>query len=504
MSEITHAQSPVLEATGVRKAFPGVVALDGVSARFRAGRVHALLGENGAGKSTLVKILNGSQDPDAGELALDGVRARFSGPRDALRRGITTVHQELTVLPDMSVEDNLLLGNEPATRIRSPRARRAIARTALERVGLDEIDPGGRTGDLSLANQQLIEIARSTIAECRVLILDEPSAVLSGDKLEALHAVVRSIAEAGAAIVYITHLLDEVETLADDVTMLRDGRTVSTGPAREYDTARIVSEMVGRTIESVFPAPTTPGDDIALSVRGLLPRGARRASPVDLDLRRGEIVGLAGLVGSGRSRFLRTVSGVRARSAGTVTVGDTPALRGGILRGIRSGLALVPEERKAEGLVLDLTVAENTTLASLREISRGGWLLPGAERTAFDDARDRFAIKATGPDQVTAQLSGGNQQKVVFAKWLRTAPTVLLLDEPTRGIDVGAKSEIYRLITALAAEGMSILLASSELTEVVGLSHRVLVFREGSLVGEVSAAPDAPERIMSFAMGVST
>lgn len=491
-----------LDARGVTKSFPGVRALNAVDLSVLPGRVHALLGENGAGKSTLVKILTGNQPPDSGEILLAGVPTEFSSPADAMHHGISAVYQELTVLPDMTVLDNVMLGHDASRRgILRGAERKRRARAALDRVALEGISLSQLTGDLSLANQQLVEIARAILRDSTVLILDEPSAVLSGGKLAALHAVVRSLASDGTGVIYITHLLDEVQKLADDVTILRDGTLVSTGAAADYPEDRIIREMIGRTVESVFPDIGDPGADLAMSVRGLTPSRSSARS-IDLDVRRGEVVGLAGLVGSGRSRLLRTIAGVRGRSSGFITVGHTD-VRDSIRSSIASGIAFVPEERKAEGLVLDLTVSQNATLPALRQISTFGWINIRLERDAFSQEQARLGIKSSGPSQVTRELSGGNQQKIVIGKWLRVQPTVLLLDEPTRGVDVGAKTEIYRIIHELAEGGMGIILASSELTEVIGLSHRVLVCRDGSVVGEVEKSDESPERIMMLAMGVS-
>ncbi|WP_210505509.1 sugar ABC transporter ATP-binding protein [Naasia sp. SYSU D00057] len=492
-----------LGAREVTKSFPGVRALAGVTFAVAPGRVHALLGENGAGKSTLIKILTGDQTPDSGTVVVADEEVSFGSPRDALARGVTPVYQELTVLPEMTVLDNVMMGHESARRgVLRLREQREHARRALERVDLGGLDLGTIAGDLSLANQQLIEIARALVRRSNVLILDEPSAVLSGDKLEALHSVVRSIAAEGTAVVYITHLLDEVRLLADDVTVLRDGTLVSTGPAVDYPMERIVREMVGRQVDSVFPDPAPPRDEVVLTVSDLVPRGAEVA-PVSLELRAGEIVGLAGLVGSGRSRLLKTLAGVRGRGEGTVAVEGRP-LRPSLGATIDAGVVLVPEERKRDGLVLDLPVSQNCTLTALRSISTAGWVDGGREKAAFAEERERLGIRAAGGDQLARQLSGGNQQKIVIAKWLRVSPRVLLLDEPTRGVDVGAKSEIYRIITELAANGMAILLASSELPEVIGLSHRVLVFKDGAVVGDIPRNPDAAEQIMHLALGTES
>lgn len=489
-----------LDARGITKNFPGVRALAGVDITIYNGRVHALLGENGAGKSTLVKIFTGLQQPDSGTLHLAGELVSFPSPRDAIEHGVTPVYQELTIMPEMSVLDNVMLGHETARRgVLSGAEQRKQASRALQRVALGDLDLRTLAGDLSLGNKQLLEIARALVRRSKVLILDEPSAVLSGDKLEALHSVVRSLATDGTAVVYITHLLDEVHMLANDVTILRDGTLVSTGPVGDYTNARIVRDMVGRQVDSIFPGLPVAGAETVLKAEGLVPRGSG-ARPFDLELKRGEIVGIAGLVGSGRSRLLRTLAGIRAREAGSVTV-DGQKLPASLRRSIRAGVVLVPEERKRDGIILDLPVSQNMSLTALRAVSRNGWIRPAAEVEVFEEEKNRLQIRASRPGQRAGQLSGGNQQKVVLAKWLRVKPKVLLLDEPTRGVDVGAKSEIYDIITALAASGMTILVASSELNEVIGLSHRVIVCRGGNVVGEVRRTSESPEEIMHLAMG---
>lgn len=495
--------STVLEARAVSKHFPGVQALADVDIALRRARVHALLGENGAGKSTLVKVFTGTHQPDAGLLRVGNREVTFQSPRDALSHGVAAVQQELSVLPHMTVLDNVMLGHEATRRgVLRPDEQQHMARQALERVAMGRLDLSILAGELSLANQQLLEIARALVRRSQVLILDEPSAVLSGDKLEALHAVVRQLAEEGVAVLYITHRLDEIHELAHDVTVLRDGRVVSTGDVADYTTERIIRDMVGRTVEAFFPAPHSDLGDVVLRVRGLVPRGSC-AAPVDLDVRRGEIVGVAGLVGAGRTRLLRTIAGVRGRETGSVEVAGR-RLPDSLRQAVRSGIVLVPEERKRDGLVLDMPVASNVTLTALRSISRAGWLRPRAEAESFAKAQQSLGIRASGPGQTTRHLSGGNQQKVVLAKWLRVAPMVLLLDEPTRGVDVGAKSEIYDIISGLAASGLSIIIASSELPEVMGLAHRVLVCRGGSVVGEVPGGSqdfERAEEIMHLATG---
>jgi ABC-type sugar transport system ATPase subunit len=490
----------LLEARNLVKGFPGVRALGDVSLACRSGRIHALLGENGAGKSTLVRILTGNEQPDEGELLLDGAAARLGDPRAALARGVTAVFQELTVLPELSVADNVMLGQEPVRRgLLRQGDQLASAARALARVGLGDVDPKVRAGTLSAATQQLVEIARALVRGSRVVLLDEPSALLAGEQLDALHSVVRQLTADGVAVLYITHRLEEVRALADDVTVLRDGQVVSTGAAADYPVDRIVREMVGRAVDTVFPAPTPPGTAEVLGVRGLVPAGS--AGPgLDLTVRAGEIVGVAGLLGSGRSRLLRALAGAGSRRSGTVTVGGRP-VRSSVRSAVSAGMVLVPEERKTDGLVLDLPVRANMTLASLPSVAPGGWLSADRERAAYDAERDRLGIRAAGPDQETRQLSGGNQQKIVLAKWLRTRPKVLLLDEPTRGIDVGAKTEIYRIVAELAAAGLAVVFVSSDLPEVTGLAHRVLVCRGGQVAGELTGDQIDEEHIMHLALG---
>jgi ABC-type sugar transport system ATPase subunit len=498
---MTTTNAAVFEARGVGKSFPGVRALDGVDVACRAGRVHALLGENGAGKSTLVRIMTGSMQPDDGELLLEGRPVVFSDPRDASAHGVAAVYQELTVLPAMSVADNVMLGQERTRRgFLQRRSQTSLVLEALERVGLGHLNPSMPAERLSLASQQLVEIARVCMRKKRLLILDEPSAVLAGEELARLFAIIRSVTEDGVAVVYISHRISEIRDLADDITVLRDGRVVSTGTSSEYDTGRIVGEMVGRDVDTVFPQQTSTIGDVVLRVSDTRTdtsdSGQIRTS---LELRAGEIVGIAGLLGSGRSRLLRSIAGVAPQGSHVWVNGKLVGK--GIRAAIQAGLVLVPEERKTEGLVLNMSVKANVTLADLGDVSTHGILFRSRENAVYEEEKQRLNIRATSGDQKTDELSGGNQQKVVLAKWLRRRPRVLLLDEPTRGIDVGTRAEIYRLIAAFAAQGLVVLFASSDLPEIVGLSRRVLVCRGGNIVGVLEGPEIDEEHIMHLALG---
>ncbi len=493
----------VLEARNVGKSFPGVRALESVDVVCRAGRVHALLGENGAGKSTLVRILTGSMQPDEGQLFLDNEVVSFADPRDAAAKGVAAVYQELTVLPAMSVSDNVMLGQERAKGgLLARKEQASLVSEALERVGLGELDLQALAEDLSMASQQLIEIARVSMRRGKVLILDEPSAVLSGDELARLFAIIDSVKKSGMAVIYISHRLSEIQDLADDVTVMRDGRVVSTGPRSDYDTGRIVREMVGREVDVLFPPKPDQLGEIVLAVAKALPDSlAENTSLATLELRSGEIIGIAGLLGSGRSRLLRSIAGVVPWPS-QITVGERKVPKG-VRAAIKAGIVLVPEERKTEGLILGMSVRSNITLADLKTVSRRGVLSSRREESAFVAERELLGIRASHSNQMIQELSGGNQQKVVIAKWLRKKPRVLLLDEPTRGIDVGARAEIYSLISGFAAQGLAVLFASSDLTEVVGLSTRVLVCRSGKIVGVLEGADIDEEHIMHLALGTA-
>jgi ribose transport system ATP-binding protein len=482
--------TPLLQMRGIVKQFPGVRALDGIDLVVRSGEVHCLLGQNGAGKSTLIKVLSGAHQPDEGEVLWNGEPVRLSNPQAALKLGIATIYQELDLVGGLSVADNVHLGREAATGgFVHRREQLAATRALLARLGHPEIPPGREVGRLSAAARQVVSMARALAQDARVVVMDEPSAVLAHDEVENLFRIIGQLTAAGVAVVYISHRLEEIRRIGDVVTVLKDGRTVATGlPARTTPTRDVVQLMTGRSVEYVFP-PRTPREPDArelLRVEGLTLPGSFR--DVTLTVHAGEIVGLAGLVGSGRSEILETVYGARRRSAGQVVV-DGRALRpgGGTAAAVRAGLALAPEERKAQALLLDQSVAHNVSLATLSRFARGGFVDRRKEARDAAGVTRELDVRPADTSRAVRTLSGGNQQKVVLARWLLGSTKVLMLDEPTRGVDVGARSELYGVVRRLADAGLGVLLVSSEVPEVLGLSDRVLVVREGRIVREAPA-----------------
>ena len=484
---------PLLEARRISKSFPGVQALQEVDLTCRAGSVHALIGGNGAGKSTLVSIITGVAQPDSGELFVDGARFHPRSPREALQAGVVAVYQELAVLPNLSALDNIALGQEITRRagLLDRRKERDRIREALQALGAEDLNLDAEAQVLSVAQLQIVEIARALVHDARILVLDEPSAVLAGRELKNLFSVVRALAVRGVAVLYISHRLSDITELCDEITVLRDGRLVSTGAASEYDTNRIIEDMVGHKLSAGTTSTTGKVGPVVLEVEKLMLPGTE---PLGINLRvhAGEVVGLAGLMGSGRSRILRAVAGLERLSSGSVKVRGVELRRNSIRSAIHHGVALIPEERKTQGLVLDMSLAHNITLAILRRVARLGVLLRPAEKAVIDTGTSRFAIQSPNTRQKVRNLSGGTQQKVVLAKWLATEPSVLLLDEPTRGIDIGTKTELYHIIQALAETGLATVLVSSDLPELLALCNRVLVLSGGRVVAEL-AGDDATE-----------
>ncbi len=493
-------QGPLLVADAVSKSFGGAVALRAVSLTLFAGEAHGLLGENGAGKSTLVRILAGVIRPDHGRLLLDGKPATFRSPAEAQAARVAVIYQEPTLFPDLSIAENVLIGRAPRRSLGriDHRASRAKVAALFAELGV-ALDPARAVRGLSIAGQQLVEIAKALSNEARVLIMDEPTAALTGEETAHLFEVVRRLRERAVAILFITHRIEEAFAECQRLTVLRDGALVASGPIAGFTPAEAVRLMVGRAIDSFYPPRRSECGELALSVRNLSAGGAYAA--VDVDVNKGEIVALAGLVGAGRSEVLRGIFGIDPRGAGTVRVFGRDVPPGDPRAAMRAGLALVPEDRRQQGLVLELSVIRNATLAILARLRRGPFSSPARERAITAEWSVRLKLKARRLTDAVATLSGGNQQKVVLSKWLATVPKVLMIDEPTRGIDVGAKAELHHLLAALARQGLAVLMVSSELPEVLGMADRILVMREGRIVGELSGASASQEAVMAFATG---
>jgi len=497
---------PLLRMRGIVKEFPGVRALDGVDLDVRAGEVHCLLGQNGAGKSTLIKVLAGAHKPDEGTMHWRGEEVSFTTPSAALHRGIATIYQELDLVAGLSVSDNVHLGREQASAGFVRRgAQTTQTRQLLARLGHPEIPPGREVGRLSAAQQQIVSLARALAQDVQLIVMDEPSAVLAHDEVANLFRVIADLTAEGVAVVYISHRLEEIRRIGDVVTVLKDGRTVATGlPAGTTPTTKLVSLMTGRTVEYLFPPrPAVPRDDaeagaVLLRVENLSLTGA--FEDVSFSVRAGEIVGIAGLVGAGRSEVLETVYGARHRSAGTVSMNGRPLPAGNVHAAVGAGLGLAPEERKSQALLLGEPVFRNVSLASLPRLSRVGWLDRDREKREAVDVTRNLDVRPPDVTRPARTLSGGNQQKVVLARWLLGSTRLLLLDEPTRGVDVGARSELYAVIRGLADQGIGVLLVSSEVPEVLGLADQVLVMREGRVVHQARAEDLDEHRVLDLVM----
>lgn len=499
----------MIEFENLCKRFHATTALDGVTFAVETGTIHALVGENGAGKSTLMKILAGAYRPDEGTLKIDGEPVRFNSPADSINAGVGIIHQELNLIPYLSVAENIMLGKEPLTAFRliDKRTSRKKAREILEDLGLD-LDPERLVGTLRVGEQQLVEIAKTLAANVRILILDEPTSALSETETENLMAVMESVRASGVTLIYISHKLSEVFRMADAITVLRDGHYVGTWPKSVLNEHDVINHMVGRDLTELFPKTQVEPGDIVLRVDDLSTNphqfDERRAvRDISLTLRRGEILGLAGLMGAGRTEVLEAIYGVlptRQRSGTMYLRGEETKIKSPALA-ISHGIAMVPEDRKTQSLVHSMSVRENTTLSSLSAFSRFGVVNNRKERDATRSEIDRLFIKTPGQSANIDALSGGNQQKVVLARCLLTKPDVLLLDEPTRGIDVGAKSEIYTLMSEIAASGTGIIMASSELPELLAMCDRILVMHEGRIVQEIDGSNASQVNVMSAATG---
>ena len=493
------AAPPRAKLRGISKRFAATQALDDVSLDLLPGEIHALVGENGAGKSTLVKILAGIHQPDSGTILLDGEQTPIHGPAQSRALGIAVVHQEPRLFPDLTVAENVFIGHAPSGRLGTidwGGTRRAAQ--ALFRQLDVQFDVDAPVRGLSMADQQLIEIAKSLSVEARVLILDEPTASLSAHEVERLFTIVRRLRDRGVAVLFVSHRLDEVFELCDRATVLRDGKHVITTATSDLTTADLVRHMVGRVV-SLFPKIEIPVGDVLLDVRGLTRAGVFR--DVGFSVRAGEIVGFAGLVGAGRTEVAKVLFGIDQRDGGEVLLAGVPVSFASPSAAMHAGIAYLPEDRHQEGLVLDFTIAQNVTLPILPRLFPRLLTRWSIERKVAQDFTQQFNVRMTGVDQLAGALSGGNQQKVVLAKWLASNPKVLILDEPTRGIDIGAKVEVHRIISELAASGLGIILISSDLPEVLAMSDRILVLHEGRITAEIPRERATEERVMFAATG---
>ncbi|MFI2365236.1 sugar ABC transporter ATP-binding protein [Promicromonospora sp. NPDC019610] len=490
----------LLRATGISKSFPGVRALDDVHLDLRHGEVLALVGENGAGKSTLLKLLSGIHRPDAGTMELDGTPMSPSGPREANELGISVIHQEFHLMPDLTVAQNIFIGREPRRAgllIRDDELERRTGKL-FERLGIP-LDPRQPVAHLSVAGQQMVEIAKALSFDARVLIMDEPTAALTETEVATLFRIVRDFVSPRTGVIYVSHRMDEIKEISDRITVLRDGRYVDTLPTATTETRDVIAAMVGRQLATGVrpgPAPEVADREVALAVRGLSTRSL--LNDVSFELRRGEILGLAGLMGAGRTEVARAIIGAD-RSTGVVEVAGRPVTVRSPADAVRHGIGYLSEDRKRYGLLLDQDVVRNVMLSSLRGMTRGGFVRDADGRRVATEMVDRLSIRTPSVTQRTKNLSGGNQQKVVLAKWLVRDCDVLIVDEPTRGIDVGAKDEIYTLLTGLAAQGKSIVVISSELPEVLRLADRIVVMCEGRVTGTLANADATQHHIMELA-----
>ena len=487
----------ILEMFDISKNFAGVQALRGVSFDLYPGEVHALLGENGAGKSTLIKVITGVYQPDRGEMRLYGRTVSFADPRESCERGIAAIYQEPSLFPDLDIAENIFVGRQPR-RAGGWVAWGQMYRRAgelLNTLGV-HLDPKTKARNLSVAQQQMVEIARALSVNAKILIMDEPTSSLTLAEVDDLFRIVRQLREAGTAIVFISHRLGELFQVADRVTVLRDGAYVDTKPVSEVSTAQLIQMMVGRTLDNMFPKQDVQAGEVVLRVENLTRAGI--FENISFELRQGEILGMAGLVGAGRTDVARALFGVEPATGGVIKIDGQVVHITSPQQAMNLGIVYLPEDRQHHGLILKMSITHNITLPSLAEFTRLGWVNQNGEQKAAYQAAEQMDVRATGVWQKVRELSGGNQQKVVLAKWLATHPRILILDEPTRGIDVKTKVAVHGLMSNLAAQGMAILMISSELPEVLGMSDRILVMREGHLTGHFTRAEveATPEKIM--------
>lgn len=492
----------ILEMKHIEKSFPGVKALNGAQLILRKGEVHALIGENGAGKSTLMKILLGIYQQDSGEILYHGKPVSFRSPHDALQAGISMIHQEISLIPTVSVAENIWIGRESRfTRagIISTRRRNQEAQALLDRLGI-EIDARHTVRDLNVANMQLVELARAVSYQSDIIIMDEPTSSLSDKEIELLYRIIRELSQAGTAIIFISHKLEEIFKICSHVTVMRDGQYISDHPTSEITQAELVTKIAGREIKDLFPKEETTPGEVALEVRNLC--SGKTFRDVSFSVRSGEILGFCGLVGAGRTEIMRTVFGIDKLESGEIFVHGKKVQIGSPKDAIANGIAMVTEDRHRSGIIAGLSLKYNISLAYLSTIcNRLTFINQKSEEQDAEEMVQRLAVHAASLNQVIGSLSGGNQQKAIVARWLLSKPKVLILDEPTRGIDVGSKSEIHRLISHLAAEGMAVIMISSELPEILGMSDRIIVVRDGRLVGEFQRGDADQETLIQRAFG---
>lgn len=490
----------ILQIRNLSKSFSGIPALENVQLNVQAGEVHALMGENGAGKSTLMRILIGLLQPDSGQILFEGEDLTTGNVHDALEKGISMIHQEMLPVPELTVAQNIFLGRETNGGLFSWLNDRSLtekARVLLAQLGLT-IPPDARMKNLSVAQMQLVEIAKAVSNKAKVIIMDEPTSALANAEVEALFTIVRELTRQGVAIIYISHKMDEIFALADTITVLRDGKYITTKPAAELDENRLISLMVGRELDRLFPETTTETGPEVLSVKNLSGTGA--FSDINVTVHAGEVLGFAGLMGAGRTEIARVLYGLDTLNSGEIRLNGLPVSITSPHEAIRQGIGYVSEDRKEVGLVPGMSVRDNITLSSLPYYAQGQWIQGRREAEAAEKTRGDLNIKTANLTQQVRYLSGGNQQKVVIGKVLLTSPKLLILDEPTRGIDVGAKAEIYKLITRLKAQGMAIILISSELPELLGLSDRILVLANGKQTAVLDKKEATQEMIMRYAV----
>ena len=488
----------ILELRNITKRFSGVEVLHEVSFELRPGEVHALLGENGAGKSTLIKVMTGVHQPDGGSIFLNGELVQFADPSESLQAGLAAIYQELSIFPDLNVAENIFVGRQPtkASGRVDWRTLYADAARLLDSLGV-QLDLKQKARNLSIAQQQMVEIARALSINARILIMDEPTSSLTLNEVAELFNMVRRLREGGTAIVFISHRLEELFEIADRVTVLRDGSYIATRPLADVTRDDLIRLMVGRTISNLFPKQEVEAGEVVLKVENLTQEGV--FEDISFELRRGEILGMAGLIGAGRTDVARAIFGVAPPTGGVIEIEGKAVEITSPQQAIDLGLALVPEDRQLHGLIPPMNITSNISLAVLDSYARRGWLRKKQEQEASFAAARQMEVRANNIWQKARELSGGNQQKVVLAKWLLTKPRILILDEPTRGIDVGTKAAIHALMSQLASEGIAILMISSELPEVLGMSDRIIVMREGKITGQFSRSEATQEKIMSAA-----